>query len=493
MSKSATVEQGSNIPEYRLFIDGEWVDSVSGTIKDNVNPADGDVIARIHQADKEDFEKAFAAAEQAFKTWGKTLANEREKILMKAADILETRLQDYIDAIVSDTGGTLLKAGFEANFVVNMLRSAAGECRRIFGETIPADSAGMFSMTIRKPLGVIAGISPFNFPFILSTKKICLALAAGNTFVLKPPNDTPVIALMIAELFEAAGLPKGVLNVVPGKSSVFGDMATSDPRVKMVTFTGSTGIGRQLALKAAKYGKKITLEMGGKSPFVVLRDADLDFAVNTAAFGVFMHQGQICMSGTRLVVEEPHYDEFCKRLAAKAKGLKVGDPREPDTVIGPLITAAQCPVVDELVRDAADKGAKVLAGGNFRDAYYEPTVIADVDNSMKIFYDECFAPVAVVCKAKDHEEALALANDNLYGLSSAVMTNDLDKMMYFAQNLEAGMTHFNHATVYDEPHVPFGGIKDSGFGREGGHYSMEEMTEVKWITISPSGGHPYPF
>ena len=493
MSKSATVEKGSDIPEYRLFINGEWVDSINGSIKDNLNPADGNVIARIHQADREDFEKAFAAAAEAFKTWGRTLANEREKILMKAADILEQRMQDYVQAIVTDTGGTQLKAGFEAAFVVNMLRSAAGECRRIFGETIPADSAGMFSMTIRKPLGVIAGISPFNFPLILSTKKICLALAAGNTFVLKPPNDTPVIAMMIAELFEAAGLPGGVLNVVPGKSSVFGDMATSDPRVKMVTFTGSTATGRKLALKAAEHGKKITLEMGGKSPFVVLKDANIDFAVNTASFGVFMHQGQICMAGTRIVVEEPIYDEFCNKLAAKAKSLKVGDPREPDTVIGPLITAAQCSIVDALVKDAADKGARIAAGGGFRDAYYEPTVITDVDNSMKIFYDECFAPVAVVCKAKDHEDALAMANDNYYGLSSAVMTNDLDKMMYFAHNLEAGMTHFNHATVYDEPHVPFGGIKDSGFGREGGHYSMEEMTEVKWITISGSEGHPYPF
>ena len=251
MSKSAIAKKGSAIPEYRLFINGAWVDSVSGTTTDNTNPADGGVIARIHQADKADFDNAIAAADAAFKTWGKTLANEREKILMKAADILESGLQDYINAIVTDTGGTLLKATFEAGFVVNMLRSAAGEARRIFGETIPADSPGMFSMSIRKPLGVIAGISPFNFPFILSTKKVCLALAAGNTFVLKPPNDTPIVG-MIGELFEAAGLPPGVLNIVPGKSSVFGDIVTSDPRIKMVTFTGSTATGRQLAVKAAE-------------------------------------------------------------------------------------------------------------------------------------------------------------------------------------------------------------------------------------------------
>ncbi|OGT84748.1 MAG: phenylacetaldehyde dehydrogenase [Gammaproteobacteria bacterium RIFCSPLOWO2_12_FULL_52_10] len=481
------------MPEYRLFINGAWVDSVSGTTTDNTNPADGGVIARIHQADKADFDKAIAAADAAFKTWGKTLANEREKILMKAADILESGLQDYINAIVTDTGGTLLKATFEAGFVVNMLRSAAGEARRIFGETIPADSPGMFSMSIRKPLGVIAGISPFNFPFILSTKKVCLALAAGNTFVLKPPNDTPIVGLMIGELFEAAGLPPGVLNIVPGKSSVFGDIVTSDPRIKMVTFTGSTATGRQLAVKAAANGKKITLEMGGKSPFIVLADANVDFAVDTAAFGIFLHQGQICMAGTRIIVEAPVYDEFCRKFAKKAAALKVGDPKDPTTVIGPLISASKCAGVDALVQAAIKQGARVVAGGKYDGPYYEPTVVIDVDNSMKIFYEECFAPVVVVCKARDHLEALALANDNEYGLSSAVMTNDMDKMMFFAQNLETGMTHFNHTTVYDEPHVPFGGVKNSGFGREGGHYSMEEMTEVKWITISGSTPHPYPF
>jgi len=493
MSKSAIAKKGSAIPEYRLFINGAWVDSVSGTTTDNTNPADGGVIARIHQADKADFDKAIAAADAAFKTWGKTLANEREKILMKAADILESGLQDYINAIVTDTGGTLLKATFEAGFVVNMLRSAAGEARRIFGETIPADSPGMFSMSIRKPLGVIAGISPFNFPFILSTKKVCLALAAGNTFVLKPPNDTPIVGLMIGELFEAAGLPPGVLNIVPGKSSVFGDIVTSDPRIKMVTFTGSTATGRQLAVKAAANGKKITLEMGGKSPFIVLADANVDFAVDTAAFGIFLHQGQICMAGTRIIVEAPVYDEFCRKFAKKAAALKVGDPKDPTTVIGPLISASKCAGVDALVQAAIKQGARVVAGGKYDGPYYEPTVVIDVDNSMKIFYEECFAPVVVVCKARDHLEALALANDNEYGLSSAVMTNDMDKMMFFAQNLETGMTHFNHTTVYDEPHVPFGGVKNSGFGREGGHYSMEEMTEVKWITISGSTPHPYPF
>ena len=493
MSKSAIAKKGSAIPEYRLFINGAWVDSVSGTTTDNTNPADGGVIARIHQADKADFDKAIAAADAAFKTWGKTLANEREKILMKAADILESGLQDYINAIVTDTGGTLLKATFEAGFVVNMLRSAAGEARRIFGETIPADSPGMFSMSIRKPLGVIAGISPFNFPFILSTKKVCLALAAGNTFVLKPPNDTPIVGLMIGELFEAAGLPPGVLNIVPGKSSVFGDIVTSDPRIKMVTFTGSTATGRQLAVKAAANGKKITLEMGGKSPFIVLADANVDFAVDTAAFGIFLHQGQICMAGTRIIVEAPVYDEFCRKFAKKAAALKVGDPKDPTTVIGPLISASKCAGVDALVQAAIKQGARVVAGGKYDGPYYEPTVVINVDNSMKIFYEECFAPVVVVCKARDHLEALALANDNEYGLSSAVMTNDMDKMMFFAQNLETGMTHFNHTTVYDEPHVPFGGVKNSGFGREGGHYSMEEMTEVKWITISGSTPHPYPF
>ena len=252
-------------------------------------------------------------------------------------------------------------------------------------------------------------------------------------------------------------------------------------------------VHRQLAVKAAANGKKITLEMGGKSPFIVLADANVDFAVDTAAFGIFLHQGQICMAGTRIIVEAPVYDEFCRKFAKKAAALKVGDPKDPTTVIGPLISASKCAGVDALVQAAIKQGARVVAGGKYDGPYYEPTVVIDVDNSMKIFYEECFAPVVVVCKARDHLEALALANDNEYGLSSAVMTNDMDKMMFFAQNLETGMTHFNHTTVYDEPHVPFGGVKNSGFGREGGHYSMEEMTEVKWITISGSTPHPYPF
>ena len=478
--------------ECKLFIDGEWVASSTGTLADDMNPATGEVYAKVHQASRDDIERAIAAAYRTRGEWGATAPAQREAILIKAAGILEERLTEFADVLIDEGGATFGKAMFEASFVVTLLRSAAGECRRIFGETIPSDAPGMFSMSIRRPLGVIAGISPFNFPFLLAMKKVALALAAGNTFVLKPASPTPVIGLKIAELFEAAGLPKGVLNVIPVKGSILGDPLVEDPRIRMVTFTGSTEVGKQLAEVAGRYQKKITLEMGGKSPLIVLKDADLDYAVDAAAFGLFFHQGQVCMANSRLIVETDIYDQFCEKLALKIKGLKVGDPRQPDTVIGPLVDGKQCAFIDAQVQDALAKGARVLAGGEPNGGFYMPTIVADVTTEMRIFDEESFGPVVCVIKAADSEEALALANNSSFGLSSGVITNDLQKAFDLAFRLEAGMVHINDCSILDEPHVPFGGVKDSGVGREGGHYSMEEMTEVKWITIQMGKRH-FPF
>jgi aldehyde dehydrogenase (NAD+) len=327
--------------EYRLFIGGEWVASSGNTILDDTNPATGKVYARVHHASEVDVERAIAAAHGARVAWGNSLANQREIILLKAADILEQRIPEIADVLMDEAGSVFGKAMFEASFVVNLLRSAAGECRRITGETMPSDSPGVFSMSVRRPLGVIAGIAPFNFPFLLAMKKVALALAAGNTFILKPSPYTPVTGLKIAEIFEAAGLPKGVLNVLPVELSVLGNRLMADPRIRMVTFTGSTGVGRQLAAEAGKYMKRITLELGGKSPLIVLKDADLDYAVKAAAFGMFLHQGQICMANSRLIVETPVFDAFCEKLVAKVATYQVGDPHDPHTDIGPLIDTRQ--------------------------------------------------------------------------------------------------------------------------------------------------------
>ncbi|HIJ86644.1 MAG TPA: aldehyde dehydrogenase family protein [Desulfuromonadales bacterium] len=478
--------------EYKLFIDGEWVASSNGTVVDDMNPATGEIYAKVHQASHDDVERAIASAYRVRNDWGGTVPAQREGVLLKAASILEGRISEFADVLIDEGGATFGKAMFETTFVVNMLRSAAGECRRITGETMPSDLPGVFSMSVRRPLGVIAGISPFNFPFLLAMKKVCLALAAGNTFVLKPASPTPVIGLKIAELFEAAGLPKGVLNVIPVKGSTLGDTLVEDPRIRMVTFTGSTEVGKQLAEVAGRHQKKITLEMGGKSPLIVLKDADLDYAVNAAAFGIFLHQGQVCMANSRLIVEADVYDQFCEKLAVKAKGLKVGNPRDHDTVIGPLVDSKQCGFIDTQVKDALAKGGRVLFGGTSEGGFYQPTIVADVTREMRIFDEESFGPVVCVIKVADSEEALVFANESSFGLSAGLITNDLQKAFDLSLRLETGMVHINDCSVMDEPHVPFGGVKDSGVGREGGHYSMDEMTEVKWITIQMGQRH-FPF
>ena len=478
--------------EYKLFIGGEWVGHTDGSVDDNVDPATGKPFCRVHKAGLADVEKALAAAHAASKDWGATLANQREAILLKAADVLAGRIPEIAETLRYESGSTFGKSMFEVSFCVNLLRSAAGECRRIFGETMPSDSPGLFSMSVRRPLGVIAGIAPFNFPFLLAFKKVAMALAAGNAFILKPACQTPVSGLLIAEVMEAAGLPKGVLNVIPGPGAKLGDTLIPDRRVKMVTFTGSTEVGRHIGQLAAKHFKKCTLEMGGKSPMIVLADADIPYAVDAACFGIFLHQGQVCMVNSRVIVEDRVFDAFCEAFTAKVRTLQVGDPHHPHTVIGPLISQGQCAVVQKHVDDAVSKGAKLLNGGRSEGAFYEPTILADVTSDMAVYRDETFGPLVSVIRARDSEHALEIANDSDYGLSSAVITNDLQKAMDIALRLESGAVHLNDSSVYDEPHVPFGGVKDSGMGREGGRWSMEEMTEIKWITIQMGKRH-FPF
>lgn len=478
--------------EYKLFIDGAWVASSGGLLADDIDPATGEVFARVHQATVEDLEKALAAAERARHSWGNSLAAEREAILIKAADVLAARIPEVAEVLRREGGATFGKSMFEASFVVNLLRSAAGECRRIFGETMPSDSPGVISLSVRRPLGVVAGIAPFNFPFLLACKKVALALAAGNTFVLKPAGYTPVSGLLIAEIFEAAGLPKGVLNVIPGPGSKLGDALCVDPRVKLITFTGSTEVGRHIASIAAPHFKKVTLEMGGKSPIIVLKDADIDYAAQAACFGVFIHQGQICMANSRIIVEAPVYDAFCQAFAARVRNLQMGDPHDPHTVIGPLITQNQCGVIQRHLDDALSRGATLLCGGRSKGGFFEATVVAGVTQEMVVFREESFGPLVSIIKVADSEEALAVANDSCFGLSSALITNDLQKAFDLSLRLEAGMVHVNDSSVYDEPHVPFGGVKESGMGREGGRWSMEEMTETKWITVQ-LGKRQFPF
>jgi acyl-CoA reductase-like NAD-dependent aldehyde dehydrogenase len=474
------------------YIDGKSIEVSRSAMADVLNPANQEPFAKIFMGQEQHMRAAIDAAHAAKAAWGNSPAALREKILHRAADELEAATNEIVDLLIGEGGSTFGKAHFEIPFAANMLRSIAGEARRVQGDVFPSDVSGLLSLAIRRPLGVVAGISPFNFPVVLALKKVAFALATGNTFVLKPSEETSLVGLKLAEIFEKAGLPPGVLNVVPGDGPTLARVLFDDPRVKLISFTGSTAVGRHIAVECAKKGKRVVLEMGGKSPLIVLKDADVDYAVDTACFGIFIHQGQICMAGSRIIVEAPIYETFLQRFAAKAKTLRVGDPRDPHTVVGPLIRSSQCQMIDRKIKEAVAAGARLLTGGTYQGNFYQPTVVADVTANMAAFRDELFGPVAAVSRADDADHALALANNSSYGLSSAVLTNDLQLAMRFALELEAGMVHLNGPTVHDEPTVPFGGVKDSGSGREGGRWSVEEMTEVKWVTIQMGRRH-YPF
>jgi vanillin dehydrogenase len=489
MSEAFEVIDG--VPNYNLYVGGKWVRSSRNEAAERRNPATGELFAKVQQAGAAETELAISAAHGAYKAWAATSVSARETIFFRAADVLAAKTKEIVDVLIQESGSIAGKAGFEVGFCFDLLRTAAAEMRRSPGETMPLTAPGQFGFTVRQSLGVIAGIAPFNAPFLLAMKKVVLALAAGNGFILKPSELTPVTGLKIAEVFDEAGLPPGLLSVVPGLASEVGSAIFADPRVRMITFTGSTQTGRHLAVEAAKTLKRFTLEMGGKSPLIVLGDADVDYAVRAAAFGIFFHQGQVCMANSRILVEEPIFDAFCERFVAVAKSLKVGDPREPDTVIGPLIRGTQFAVIDGHVEDAVDKGATLLCGAKHEAQYYWPTVLSGVTREMRIFREESFGPVTSIIKVRDHKEALEIANDTDYGLSAGVITNDMQKAMELAFSLESGMVHLNDCTVSDEPHAPFGGVKNSGFGREGGRFSMEEMTELKWITIQ-SGQRAFP-
>lgn len=468
--------------EYQLYINGEWKNTVTGYISQDKNPADDSIFAQVHFAGREEVDEAIASAQKAWKPWADTAADEKERILLKAADWMQEHIDEVADVLMGESGSAFGKAYFEAGFAVDILRAAAGECRRVFGE-VQQQAPGEISMIRRLPLGVVAGIAPFNFPLLLALKKVAFALAAGNTFVLKPASATPVSGVMIAKALDAAGLPKGVFNLVPGSGEAVGKMLVEDERIRMVAFTGSTAVGKGIAAKASQRLKKYTLEMGGKNPLILLKDFDVEQAVKIAGFGAFFHQGQICMCTSRMIVEEPVYDQFCEKFTAYAKTMKVGDPHQQDTIIGPLIKQEQCQIIDSQIKDAVSKGAVLLTGGTHEGNYYQPTVLSNVTPDMRIFYEESFGPVTSIIKAKDERDAVRLCNDNEYGLSSSLLTNDLSKAMALSLDMEAGMVHINNATVSDNSTVAFGGVKNSGVGREGGSYSIDEFTELKWITV----------
>jgi acyl-CoA reductase-like NAD-dependent aldehyde dehydrogenase len=487
--------QATEIREAQLFIGGEWVEPEGGETFDDVDPYTGDIVARVAVGTRADARRAIESAAGAFPEWSRTPPAVRQRVFLKAADILEARHEEVASWLIRETGSAFGFTMFQLQFVPNLFRQAAALAYAPIGEVIPSDT-GAFAMGVRRPIGVVGAIAPWNAALILPARSIAAPLALGNAVVLKPSEHSPYIGgLHFAEIFAEAGLPPGVLNVIPhapGEAAPIGEELVENPSVRCINFTGSTATGRKLAEAAGRHLKRLLLELGGYNPLIVLEDADLEYAVDATAFGAYLHQGQICMSTRRIIVERPIADAFVEKLAAKTAGLKVGDPREQDTVIGPLITPDALELVKRRVEDAVSGGARLLAGGEAIGPAYQATLLADVPADSELGQLETFGPVAAIEIVDDEDEAVARANATTYGLSSGIITGDPDRGLALAQRLDAGIVHVNDQTIGDEPQMPFGGVKDSGLGRFGGTAVINEFTEIHWITVQ-SGSHPFPF
>ena len=483
--------------EYRHFIGGDWARASGGATFEDLDPWSGQVLARVAAGTREDARRAVEAAQAAFPAWAQTPPAERQRIFLAAADILERRADEVVGLLARETGCCTYGFGmFQLGFVPGLLRQAAALAYAPIGQLLPSDLPGAMAMGLRRPVGVVAGIFPWNAALILSARSLAAPLALGNTVVAKPSEESPFVGgLLWGEIFAEAGLPDGVLNIVthaPGEAGPIAQELIEHPAVRRVNFTGSTATGRKVAEAASRQLKRVVLELGGHNPLLVLDDADLDYAVDASAFGAFLHQGQICMSARRLLVDRRIADAYTERLAAKTAGLKVGDPAEAGTVIGPLINQQALDTVAGRVAEAVAGGARVLAGGERVGNCFQATLLTDVPPDSELARVETFGPVATVEVVDGDEEAVARANDTAYGLTAGILTGDPDRGLALADRLQAGIVHVNDQPVHDEPQMPFGGVKDSGWGRFGGQAAIEEFTELRWVTVQ-SGTRPFPF
>jgi len=458
------------------------------------NPLTGEVASRAPAASLEDCAAAAASAAAAFPAWSTLGPTARRGKLMQAAALMEARADRFVVAMAEETGATEGWARFNVALAANMLREAAASVTRIVGEIIPSDKPGLMAMAQRQPVGVVLGIAPWNAPVILGVRAVAMPLACGNTVILKASELCPATHGLIGEALRDAGLDRGVVNVIsnaPADAGKIVEALIAHPVVRRVNFTGSTRVGRIVAEVAARNLKPALLELGGKAPFVVLDDADLDEAVAAAAFGAFMNQGQICMSTERIVVDAGVADEFVARLARKAATLVAGDPRRAVTPLGSVIDLDAVERIDGLVKDAVTRGARILAGGHARGTLMDATVIDHVTPAMRIYKEESFGPLVSIVRVSGVDEAVRVANDTEYGLASAVFGRDIPRAMAVARRIETGICHINGPTVHDEAQMPFGGMKDSGYGRFGGMAAIHEFTELRWITVATQPGH-YP-
>lgn len=461
---------------------------------ERINPITGAVASSAQAMKAADIPAVAAKAQAAFPAWAAMGPNARRSILMKAADALEARRDDFVAAMMAEIGSTAGWAMFNLGLAAGMVREAAALTTQISGEIIPSDKPGCLAMAMKEPVGVLLGIAPWNAPIILGVRAIAVPLACGNAVILKASETCPQTHALIIEAFAEAGFPDGVVNVVTNApedaAEVVGALIDA-PEVKRINFTGSTNVGKIIAKRAAEHLKPCLLELGGKAPLIVLDDADLDEAVKAAAFGAFMNQGQICMSTERIIVVDAVADAFAAKFANKASNMPTGDPREGATPLGAVADQRTVSHVNALIEDAVAKGATLLCGGKGDSVLMPATVVGGVTAAMDIYRDESFGPIVGIIRAKDEADAIRIANDSQYGLSASVFTKDTARGLSVARQIHSGMCHINGPTVHDEAQMPFGGVGASGYGRFGGKAGIDSFTELRWISIETQPGH-YP-
>ena len=492
---SAQAVENTQQKSYQLFIDGQWVDAESGKTFQTPNPATGEPLADVAEADKADIDKAVAAARRAFDgKWSKVSARDRGRMLYKLSQLIEQHSAELAALETADNGKPIKESLYvDLPQVVENFEYFAGWATKIEGETIPVPGR-MFNYTLREPVGVCGQIIPWNFPLLMAAWKLAPALAAGNTVVLKPAEQTPVGAMELAKLIQEAGFPEGVVNVVPGYGETAGAALAAHPGIDKIAFTGSTEVGKLIAKSAAENLTKVSLELGGKAPNIVFADSDLEQAVAGAMMGIFYNQGQVCCAGSRLFVEEPIKDEFLAKLKERSEKIAVGDPMDKATQMGPQVSEEQLNRIKGYVDIARSEGATVLAGGEppqlaggFEKGYFfRPTIFSEVKNQMRVAQEEIFGPVVSVITFKDEDDLIKQANDTIYGLSAGIWTRDITRAHRFAKEIKAGVVWINTYNMFNAA-SPFGGYKQSGYGREMGRHALELYTQVKSVWVDLSG------
>ncbi|MEM3068410.1 MAG: aldehyde dehydrogenase family protein [Nitrososphaerales archaeon] len=473
------------IPFFKMFINGEWVNSNSKKVIDVDTPIDGSIIARVSDASKEDVDRATDVAYESRQKIRDIPGIERIEIFERASQILSEYKNDFITTLMLEAGKPKRDAEGEVRATVDRLKLTMEEARKIFGEYIPGDwsddTTGKIALVIREPVGVVVAISPFNYPLFIASAKIVPALLAGNAVVSKQSSENPLSLLLFARVLEEAGIPPGSLNMITGSGAI-GDYLVPNEKVAMINFTGSTEVGKQIAKMAGL--KKLHLELGGKGMAIVLDDADLELAAKKCVEGSLKNAGQRCDAISSVLVVESLSDKFVKEVMKEAKNWKHGDPRDPSVKVGPVINVRAAQRIKGLVDDAVAKGAKLLMGGNHKDCYFEPTVLYDVPLNARIAWEETFGPVITIIKIKNEDEAIEIGKKSRYGLDSCVFTKDFYKMWKIAKRLETGEVTINDLPRHGVGYFPFGGSKESGIGREGIGYSIDEMTQIKTITFN---------